>query len=124
MRELWLQPCADGELGAALYSNAAFAALKCMSPRIPDGHVGIAAVVRLRPRHNLLKVLSSSVHCAFPAPCILHTLAYCKSMTLVCSAQKLPDTIPRKKVCLTYQPALKPTPAGRAHMQSALPAAL
>ena len=56
-RELWLQPCAEGELGAALYSNAAFAALKCMTLRTPDGHVGIAVVVRLRPRYNCLKKL-------------------------------------------------------------------
>ena len=49
-RELWLQPCAHSELGAALYSNAAFAALKCTGSRTAD-RACIAAVVRLPPKH-------------------------------------------------------------------------
>lgn len=48
--ELWLQPCADGELGAALYCNAAFAALKCTGSRDLD-RTCIAAVVRPTPNY-------------------------------------------------------------------------
>ena len=48
-RELWLQPCADSELGAALHSNAAFAALKCGSAKTAD-RVCLAAVVGANPR--------------------------------------------------------------------------
>lgn len=47
-RNLWLQPCADSELGAALYSNVAFAALKCGGSRTVD-HVCLAAVVGAKP---------------------------------------------------------------------------
>ena len=47
-RNLWLQPCADAELGAALYSNVAFAALKCGGSRTVD-HVCLAAVVGVTP---------------------------------------------------------------------------
>ena len=49
-RNLWLQPCADAELGAALYSNVAFAALKCGGSRTVD-HVCLAAVVGVAPRN-------------------------------------------------------------------------
>ncbi len=50
MRDMWLVPCKDIELGAALHSNAAFAALKCGSARTAD-RVCLAAVVGAKPRH-------------------------------------------------------------------------
>ena len=96
VRELWLQPCADGELGAALYSNAAFAALKCTDSRNQD-HVCIAAVVRPRPRHSLAKELGSLVRCALAGPCIVRY----GSCVLSAEAARQGTLL---AVCLCHQP--------------------
>ena len=117
VRELWLEPCADGELGAALYSNAAFAALKCTGSRNQDP-VCIAAVVRPRPRHDLLTRTECS--CALLFCTSLHPAVW-----LSCAQRRSCRTrgsLQRKAAYPTSQ--LRSGPAGRAHMHFALPAAV
>ena len=93
-RNLWLQPCANPELGAALYSNVAFAALKCGGSRTVD-HVCLAAVVGVAPRN---------VHCCMEPRLLLLCVCMGPFNTCVLGTEAArPSTIPA--FALTCQPS-------------------